>query len=227
MSWIMVENDNSIWRKVVMRIVSFNINGFRGMRNQGEVISEEKELYNNLNEFKTFINGIQIKEEDVIILQEIPHKVLVNGKVRPWKWEECSIFQEFKSVFGEDYTIFYPKFLIDSNQCTIALASKKTKWTVSKKNIIEYDKLHSFGNKLIEIEKGDDILLGVHINPEMWDMIENGLEREKVTFVVGDFNAYEERGEMKNKPSILRGLGYNSFIPSNVITYFEGKIICR
>ena len=63
MSWIMVENDNSIWRKVVMRIVSFNINGFRGMQNQGEVISEEKELYNNLNEFKTFIDGIQIKEE--------------------------------------------------------------------------------------------------------------------------------------------------------------------
>ena len=83
--------------------------------------------------------------------------------------------------------------------------------------------MHSFGNKLIEIEKGDDILLGVHINPKMWDMIENGLEREKVTFVVWDFNAYEERGEMKNKPSILRGLGYNSFIPSNVITYFEGK----
>ena len=223
MSRMMVENDNSIWRKVVMRIVSFNINGFRGKRNQGEVISEEKELYNNLNEFKTFIDGIQIKEEDVIILQEIPHKVLVNGKVRPWKWEECSIFQEFKSVFGEDYTIFYPKFLIDSNQCTIALASKETNWTASKKNIIKYDEWHSFGNKLIEIEKGNDILLGVHINPKMWDMIENGLEREKVTFVVGDFNAYEERGEMKNKPSILRGLGYNSFIPSNVITYFEGK----
>ena len=166
----MVENDNSIWRKVVMRIVSFNINGFRGMQNQGEVISEEKELYNNLNEFKTFIDGIQIKEEDVIILQEIPHKIWVNRI-----WEERSIFQKFKYV------------------------------------------------KLIEIEKGNDILLGVHINPKMWDMIENGLEREKVTFVVGDFNAYEERGEMKNKPSILRGLGYNSFIPSNVITYFDGE----
>ncbi|WP_455010429.1 hypothetical protein [Oribacterium sinus] len=106
----MVKNDNSIWRKVVMRIVSFNINGFRGningfrgningfrgMRNQGEVISEEKELYNNLNEFKTFIDGIQIKEEDVIILQEIPHKILVNRK-----WEERSIFQKFKYVFGK------------------------------------------------------------------------------------------------------------------------------
>ena len=218
MSRIMVENDNSIWRKVVMRIVSFNINGFRGMQNQGEVISEEKELYNNLNEFKTFIDGIQIKEEDVIILQEIPHKILVNRK-----WEERSIFQKFKYVFGKDYTIFYPKFLIDSNQCTIALASKETNWTASKKNIIEYDRFHSFGNKLIEIEKGNDILLGVHINPEMWNMIVNSLKKEKVTFVVGDFNAYEERGEMKNKPSILRGLGYNSFIPSNVITYFEGK----
>lgn len=217
MSRIMVKNDNSIWRKVVMRIVSFNINGFRGMRNQGEVISEEKELYNNLNEFKTFIDGIQIKEEDVIILQEIPHKILVNRK-----WKERSIFQKFKYVFGKDYTIFYPKFLIDSNQCTIALASKKTKWMVSKKNIIEYDKLHSFGNKLIEIEKGDDILLGVHINPKMWDMIENGLEREKVTFVVGDFNAYEERGEMKNKPSILRGLGYNSLYSQQCNYIFRG-----
>lgn len=96
MSRIMVKNDNSIWRKVVMRIVSFNINGFRGMRNQGEVISEEKELYNNLNEFKTFIDGIQIKEEDVIILQEIPHKILVNRK-----WKERSIFQKFKYVFGK------------------------------------------------------------------------------------------------------------------------------
>lgn len=136
MSRIMVENDNSIWRKVVMRIVSFNINGFRGMQSQGEVISEEKELYNNLNEFKTFIDGIQIKEEDVIILQEIPHKILVNRK-----WEERSIFQKFKYVFGKDYTIFYPEFLIDSNQCTIALASKETNWTASKKillNMIDF-----------------------------------------------------------------------------------------
>ena len=53
------------------------------------------------------------------------------------------------------------------------------------------------------------------------EKIFNSLNKNKVTYVVGDFNAYEERGEMKSKPSILRGVGYNSFIPSSVITDYK------
>ena len=66
----------------------------------------------------------------------------------------------------------------------------------------------------------------MHINPcdEMWNLIINSLKKNEVTFVVGDFNAYEERGEMKSKPSILRGLGYNSFIPSSVITDYKDNL---
>lgn len=205
-----------------MRIVSFNVNGFRGMLDQGEMISEE-ELCNNLQKLKAFIDSLKIIDEDVIVLQEVPHKVLIDKTVVPWLWEEQVMFQKFKSVFGKDYKIFYPRFLIDSNQCTVGLASKKTKWKASQKQIIKHNRFHHYGNKLIEIEKDNDILLGVHINPcdEMWNLIINSLKKNKVTFVAGDFNAYEERGEMKSKPSILRGLGYNSFIPSSVITDYK------
>lgn len=100
------------------------------------------------------------------------------------------------------------------------MASKETRWKESQKYIIDYNKFHHYGNKPVEIEKDNDILLGVHINPsnEMWNLIINSLKKNKVTFIAGDFNAYEERGEMKNKPNVLRELGYNSFIPSSVIT---------
>ena len=205
-----------------MRIVTFNVNGFRGMLNQGEVISEE-ELCINLQRLKAFIDDLKMNDEDVVILQEIPHKRLIDKTIVPWTWEEQSMFQRFVDTFDKEYKIFYPRFLIDSNQCTIGLGSKETRWKASQKHIIKYNRFHHYGNKLIEIEKENDILLGVHINPcdEMWSLIINSLNKNKVTYVVGDFNAYEKRGEMKNKPSVLRGLGYNSFIPSNVITDYK------
>ena len=192
-----------------MRIVTFNVNGFRGMLNQGEV--------------KAFIDDLKMNDEDVVILQEVPHKRLIDKTIVPWTWEEQSMFQRFVDTFDKEYKIFYPRFLIDSNQCTIGLGSKETRWKASQKHIIKYNRFHHYGNKLIEIEKENDILLGVHINPcdEMWSLIINSLNKNKVTYVVGDFNAYEKRGEMKNKPSVLRGLGYNSFIPSNVITDYK------
>lgn len=205
-----------------MRIVTFNVNGFRGMLNQGEVISEE-ELCINLQRLKAFIDDLKMNDEDVVILQEVPHKRLIDKTIVPWTWEEQSMFQRFVDTFDKEYKIFYPRFLIDSNQCTIGLGSKETRWKASQKHIIKYNRFHHYGNKLIEIEKENDILLGVHINPcdEMWSLIINSLNKNKVTYVVGDFNAYEKRGEMKNKPSVLRGLGYNSFIPSNVITDYK------
>lgn len=192
------------------------------MLGQGDIISDEA-LYNNLQSLKEFIDSLKITDEDVIILQEVPHKILVDKTTVPWVWEEQVMFQKFNSVFNKEYKLFYPRFLIDSNQCTVGLASKNTIWKYSQPQIVKYDRYHHYGNKLIEIENGNDILLGVHVNPcdEMWNLIIKGLEKNRVTFIVGDFNAYEERGKMKNKPGILRGVGYNSYIPSNVITDYK------
>ncbi len=39
-----------------------------------------------------------------------------------------------------------------------------------------------------------------------------------LTFIAGDFNAYELRGEMKDKPKQLRSLRYRSFVPNSIIT---------
>ena len=40
----------------------------------------------------------------------------------------------------------------------------------------------------------------------------------KYTFIAGDFNAYELRGGMKDKPKQLRSLRYRSFVPNSIIT---------
>lgn len=84
-----------------MRIVSFNVNGFRGMLGQGDIISDEA-LYNNLQSLKEFIDSLKITDEDVIILQEVPHKILVDKTTVPWVWEEQVMFQKFNSVFNKE-----------------------------------------------------------------------------------------------------------------------------
>ena len=42
--------------------------------------------------------------------------------------------------------------------------------------------------------------------------------KRKYTFIAGDFNAYEHRGTMKDKPKQIRAVGYTPFVPSSVIT---------
>lgn len=97
-----------------------------------------------------------MNDEDVVILQEVPHKRLIDKIIVPWTWEEQSMFQRFVDTFDKEYKIFYPRFLIDSNQCTIGLGSKETRWKASQKHIIKYNRFHHYGNKLIEIEKDNN-----------------------------------------------------------------------
>lgn len=205
-----------------MKIITLNINGLRGMININDFVSEI-ELNSNLKKLKTYVDSLCIGEEDIIVLQEVPHKVLIDKSRSPWLWEEQEIFQKFRILFEEYYTVFYPRFLIDSQQCTLALAHKNTKWNRSSRNIIQYNRWHHYGNKLIEAEMDDITLLGVHIKPcdEMWRLLLNSLRMKDVTFIVGDFNAYEKRGEMKGKPAELRKLCYNSVLPCNVITDYR------
>lgn len=205
-----------------MKIITLNVNGFRGIVKKNDYVSEN-ELNSNLQNLKNYIDSLCIDDEDIVVLQEIPHKILIDKSVSPWIWEELEMFRMFKNLFEKCYTVFYPKFLIDSEQCTVALGHKNTNWNYSSKNLIMYNRWHHYGNKLVEIEKNDVTLLGVHINPcdEMWNMILSSLKKSEVTFILGDFNAYEKRGTMKDKPKLLREVGYNSVIPCNVITDYR------
>lgn len=205
-----------------MRIITLNVNGFRGKLQKNDCV-HERDLNNNLQSLKVYIDSLCIDDESIIVLQEIPHKKLVDKSASPWKWEELEIFRMFKTMFEKNYKVFYPRFLIDSEQCTIALAHKNTKWKESSKILMQYNRWHHYGNKLVEIEKDNVTLLGVHISPcdEMWDMLLSSIEKNEVTFIVGDFNAYEKRGTMRGKPKLLREVGYNSVIPCNVITDYR------
>lgn len=90
--------------------------------------------------------------------------------------------------------------------------------------IIKYDYKYS---KIVELQYQKPnkkiSLLGLHMNPtdEMWNLIFDSYKENKHTFAAGDFNAYEYRGSMKNKPQQLRNLNFNSVIPSNVITEYK------
>lgn len=204
-----------------MKIVTLNVNGFRGNVKKNDYVSNS-ELISNLNNLKFYIDNLCIDDESIVVLQEIPHKMLIDKSVSPWIWKELEMFRMFKTLFEKNYKVFYPRFLIDSEQCTVALAHKNTKWNYTSKNIIKYNRWHHYGNKLIEIEKNNDTLLGVHVSPceEMWNILLSSLEENEVTFIVGDFNAYEKRGIMNEKPMQLRNLGYSPLISSSVITNF-------
>ena len=200
-----------------MKIVTLNVSGFRGMAENGSKVTNS-EWRSNLKELKALIDSLEIDEESIVILQEIPHQMLVNRSM--WQWEETKMFHSFQELFEADYEIFYPRYLICSKQCTVALGRKHTKWRYAPKGIIQYNRKHDYGNKLVELEKDGVTLLGVHVSPydDMWNMLLDSLDKNSVTYIAGDFNANEKRGAMKHKPQQLREKGYCSLIPCNVIT---------
>lgn len=206
-----------------MNIFTLNINGLRGSDKEVNDVVNKDEMLSNLRNLKDLINLLITDKESVVILQEVPHKVLDKSK-RNWNWEDNAMYQEFISVFSNQYKIIKPNHLINSNQCTIALCLRNSLWHEIDKEIIKYDEKYSYGNKLVELQYGREIsLLGLHMSPVdgMWKLILNSYEKRKHTFVVGDFNAYELRGSMKNKPQQLRKMGFNACIPNNAITDFK------
>ena len=203
------------------KIISLNVNGFRGEYQNGELVPDSK-LISNLKQLKEFIDKLDMDDESVVLLQEIPHEIYRKFS-EGYEWIENEMFNMFKQLFEEDYKIFYPKNLIHSQQCTVAVGTKNTKWKYSEVQIIQYDEKYSYGNKIVEIEIDGKLLLGIHMNPcdKMWNMILEGGKNKKPAYVVGDFNSYEKRGKMKDKPKQLRQLGYYPCVPSNVITDFR------
>lgn len=206
----------------MMRIFTLNINGLRGLEKMGYVLPEE-EFETNLRCLKELIDESINDTESIIILQEVPHKI--------WDriyrtWHENAFYERFISYFEEnDYRVFRPKHLIDSWQCIVALSKKDSLWKYIDREIISYEKGYPYGNRMVELQYGDLTLLGLHMKPndEMWNMIFNSYKERKHTILAGDFNAYECRGEMRDKPQQLRGCQYITLIPCNVITDFRDK----
>lgn len=203
-----------------MKIYTLNVNGFRGAEMQpGEYVTRQ-ELQENLHNFMALLDDIIVDEQSILIVQEFPH---MNGdrSGRWFRWLENNFQNECLETIGKKYRVIMPSHLIKSEQCTVAICKEASPWKHLSDEIIQYDSKYSYGNALVELQNGEITLLGVHIKPyeQMWDMLLNAVSGDKrYTFLAGDFNAYECRGDMRDKPKKIRDAGYNPFIPGTAIT---------
>lgn len=200
-----------------VKIMTLNVNGFRGIK--GDI--NERVPYNiclqYMMQIKQRIDKVMIKKNDIIILQEIPHKIMKRGN-----WFDDPLYNKFEDIFQE-YKILKPKHLINSKQCTVAICKKDSSWEQLTKDILQYDTMNSYGNKFVELQCDDITLLGVHMPTDnmMWDLLIHALNGSPYTCIIGDFNANEKRGEMNNKPEDIRKCGYNSLITNDTITCYS------
>lgn len=207
-----------------MKIYTLNVNGFRGADKGPNEYVNEKVLTSNLFALKAVVDSLSCDADDLIILQEVPHKIW-DKSIRPGRWKNNPFHQKFHDMFEEQYKVIVPNHLISSVQCTVALCTINSRWNrieIEHEKLV-YDERYSYGNKLLELRYNDEItLLGLHITEdEIWKMVLDACNMRKHTIIVGDFNAYESRGSMKNKPQELRKAGYYSCIPNNVITDYK------
>lgn len=160
-----------------------------------------------------------INKNDIIILQEIPHKIMGSKRGH---WFTNPLYNKFKEIFQE-YKILEPKHLINSMQCTVAICRKNSLWEQLREGLLQYDSSHSYGNKFVELQCGGINLLGVHMPPEdeMWNQLMQTLKDAPYTFIIGDFNAYEKRGKMSDKSKSIIDCGYNYLIANNIITCYS------
>lgn len=203
-----------------MRIYTLNVNGFRGAEMQpGEYVSPQ-DLQMNLHNFMTLIGDIITDDQSILIVQEFPH--MTGDRSGRWfRWLENDFYNKCLETIKAKYRVIQPMHLIKSEQCTIAICKETSPWEQITEEMIQYDSKHSYGNRLVELQYGDITLLGIHMKPNdlMWNMLLKAMNgRRKYTFIAGDFNAYEHRGDMKDKPKQIRAVGYTPFVPSSVIT---------
>ena len=200
--------------------MTLNVDGFRG-GNKKPVSNEICLVY--MRQIKELVDKVVINKNDIIILQEIPHKIWESRR-----WYDNSLYDSFKKMF-QDYKILKPKHLINSEQCTVAICKIDSSWEQLSKDILQYKTGYLYGNKFVELQCGNVTLLGVHMpidkknNNVMWDLLIRTLNDAPYTFLVGDFNANEKRGEMSDKPNKIRNCGYNNLILNNIITFYPSK----
>lgn len=198
-----------------IKVMTLNVNGFRRIGNRG--LSNQFCL-RIMKQIRQLIDTVMINKNNIIILQEVPHKIKDNQR----GWYNNPLYNKFMEVF-QNYKILKPKYLIDSNQCTVAVCRKDSSWKQLQNDILQYNSRYSYGNKFVELQCSDLTLLGVHmpVKNEMWNLLLQALKDTPYTYVIGDFNANEKRGEMHNKPKKIRDCGYNNLIANNVITCYS------
>ena len=203
-----------------MRIYTLNVNGFRGAEKQPDDYVPVNELRENLNNFVALIGEIIEDEQSILIVQEFPH-LIGDRSGRRFRWLENEFYNECLETIKAKYRVIQPMHMIKSEQCTIAICKEASPWEQITEEMIQYDSKHSYGNRLVELKYGEITLLGIHMKPNdlMWNMLLKAINgRRKYTFLAGDFNAYEHRGDMRDKPKQIRDAGYTPFVPSSVIT---------
>lgn len=220
-----------------MKIMTLNVNGFRGRKQKGQTV-DDKELEYNIIKFNKFMESM-IGEDDILVVQEFPHMQSWN-----YKQENLSDKSEYKFAFTykpeyefakrileKSHQIIWPVHLKGSDQCTVAIVKPKSQWKriEPKEEIISYNtyyigktEVSDYGNKVIEAryEKTNLTVLGLHMNVQtdtMWKMILKSVAKG-FSFIAGDFNANELKGEMREYPQKLRDEGYISLVPSNMVT---------
>lgn len=198
-----------------VKIMTLNVNGFRG--GADKTVPDEICLA-YMRQIKKLTDKVLINKNDIFVLQEIPYKKKENSR---WYWTDNPIHYRFKEMFQE-YKILEPRYLINAMQYTVAICKKDSSWEQIPKGVFQYDARHSYGNKFVELQCGNITLLGVHMptENEMWDLLIQTLMDTPYTFVVGDFNANEKRGEMSDKHEKIRNCGYNHLITNNIITCY-------
>lgn len=201
-----------------MKIMTLNVNGFRGLAGYEDVVANDI-CSDYMRQIKILIDELLDNKNDIIILQEIPHKIKEEGR---WHWGVNSLYDEFNEMFQE-YKILRPKHLIISWQCTVAICKKDSSWEQLNKGVLQYDKKYTYGNKFVELQCGDFTLLGVHVatTQDIWEkLLLPTFKDAPYTCVIGDFNANVKKGPMSDKPKKIRDCGYENLIPYNKITYY-------
>lgn len=203
-----------------MRIFTLNVNGFRGAEKQPDEYVPLQDLRENLNSFVALIDEVIKDEQSILIVQEFPH--MIGDRSGRWfRWIENDFYNECLETIKKKYKVIQPSHLINSVQCTIAICKETSHWEQMPEEMFKYDSEYSYGNTLVELQCGEITLLGVHVKPsdQMWNMLLKSISGErKYTFLAGDFNAYELRGDMRDKPKLIRAVGYKPFVQSSVIT---------
>src|SRR5699024_12781781 len=99
-----------------------------------------------MKQIKQQIDTDKKNKNNIIILQEVPHKIKDNQR----EWYNNPLYNKFMEVF-QNYKILKPKDLIDSNQCTVAVCRKDSSWKKLQNDILQYISRYSYGNKFVEL----------------------------------------------------------------------------
>lgn len=194
------------------------MNEFKGLHDSKAVV-ENAICLDYMRQIKILIDELLINENDIIILQELPHKIKESDR---WRWKENPLYTKFNEMFRE-YKILKPKHLGISWKCTVAVCKEDSSWEQLEKGVLKYDRKYAYGNKVVELQCGNFTLLGVHASTDkvMWDkLLLPTLKDAPYTCVIGDFNANVKKGPMSDKPKKIRDCGYENLIPYNKITYY-------